>query len=130
MDRETIARDVNCKDNLTRIIVVDNKLDLKEGQIYNNMGNIDSWMGSHSTENFMPELDNEYMYVFQCSNVPCHEVDYENEEECEILDCEGCESEGECLVLPNVKMKIINIGSDEDLRELGYIPVSLELVDK
>src|SRR3712207_99694 len=128
MDRESIARKINCKDNLTRIIIVDNKLDLKEGQIYNNMGNVESWMGSNSTEDFKPELDDEYMYVFHCDNVPCHQVDYENEEECEILDCEGCESEGECLVLHSVKMKIIDIATDEDLKELGYIPVQLELV--
>ena len=130
LTREIIASDVNCVDNLARTIILDQKLNLKEGDIYDNRGKIESWSGSDCTMSFISEIEGKYEYVFLCDNVPCHKVDYDNYEECEVLGAVDCESEGEVLVLPSVKMRIAHVPTDEDYKEMGYYEVHLELVEE
>lgn len=122
------ANTINHKDNLVRTIVVNHKLDLKIGDLYDNQEKIESWSDSTCTENFHVEQEGIYEYSFFIKNVECHKVNYGDEEECEVLDSLDCENEGECLVLPNKKFKIIDVATDEDFKEMGYYEVNLEEV--
>ena len=125
MKRMEIANKVNYKGKATRTITVDSKLDLNVGDEYKFFKEVESWAGINCSENFIPELEGKITYVFICDDIEGHEVDYENEEECEVLDCEGCESEGEVLVKSNIEMKISFVSSDEDYKEMGYYEVEL-----
>ncbi|MBN1079231.1 hypothetical protein DVV88_16365 [Clostridium botulinum] len=63
-------------------------------------------------------------------NAKGHEVDYENEEECEILDAEGCENECEVLIHKDTQKFIITfVSTDEDFEEMGYYEVELEVAE-
>lgn len=126
MNKNEIAQQINCVDNITRTLTLDNKDYFKIGDIYTS-NKAESWSGSNCTESFHSELDNEYEYVLKCKSVSCHKVDYENKEECKILDCEGCENEGEVLVPANTKMKIVSISTYDDYNEMGYYEIQLIL---
>lgn len=127
MNRTEIAKIINFEGKIFRTINVDEKLDLIEGQFYDNRGKVESWCNEYGT--FNPETDREYQYFFRCDHpVEGHEVDYDNEEECEVLNAEGCEDECEVLILPSQKFVIKSISSDEDYKELGYYEVELEPV--
>lgn len=127
MDKKTIAKNINkVAKQLTRTIVTNHKLNLRVGEEYNNQDRIESWSDERCTMNFEPAIDGYYTYIFYAYDVPCHEVDYENEEECEILGAIDCEDEGECLVLPNVRFKIVDVANDLDFEEMGYYAVELE----
>lgn len=127
MTRESLAKEVNARHNIFRQIAVDSKIDLKEGDIYDNRGKIESWAISSPYADFNIENDNKIVYVFNCKNVPCHEVNYDNEEEVEVLN--ACDGEMEVLVLPSQKMRIVSVYSDEDYEEIGYYEVELEIVE-
>ena len=43
-------------------------------------------------------------------------------------DADGCESEGECLLPAETKLKITAVSSDEDFEEMGFYEVELEKV--
>jgi hypothetical protein len=47
-----------------------------------------------------------------------------------VLDAGGCESEGECLLPAETKLKIVSVSSDEDFEEMGFYEVDLEKVDE
>ena len=128
MNKNDIAQQINCTDNLTRIIMLDEKNFFEIGQIYDNKGKAESWAGKYSSMSFLSEVNEGYKYVLQCENVPCHVVDYDNEDECDVLGCEGCESEGEVLVTASTKMKVIDIGDDGDYEELGYYPITMQII--
>ena len=125
--KSEIAKQINFEGKIYRTINVDDKLNLKEGQIYDNRGRVESWCNEYGT--FNPEINGEYQYFFRC-DVPVkgHEVDYENEEECEVLCAVGCEDECEVLILPSQKFLIKSVTTDEDFEEMGYYEVELEPV--
>lgn len=125
MDRLSIANKINYKGKATRTITVDSKLDLNIGDEYKFFKEVESWAGINCSENFIPEIEGGITYVFTCDDIEGHEVDYEDEEECEVLDCENCESEGEVLVKNDIEMKISFVSSDEDFKEMGYYEVEL-----
>ena len=129
MTKNEIANKINCKADLTRIIVLNYKGAFKVGNVYDNRGKAESWMCSDSTEDFDPELENSVEYVLYVNNIDCHKVDYDNDEECDVLDANGCESEGECLLPAATKLKITAVSSDEDFEEMGFYEVELEKVD-
>ena len=129
MTKNDIANKINYKADLTRIIVLNYKGAFKVGNVYDNRGKAESWMCSDSTEDFWPELENSVEYVLYVNNIDCHKVDYDNDEECDVLDANGCESEGECLLPAETKLKIISVSSDEDFEEMGFYEVELEKVD-
>jgi hypothetical protein len=129
MTKNDIANKINYKADLTRIIVLNYKGAFKVGNVYDNRGKAESWMCSDSTEDFDPELENSVEYVLYVNNIDCHKVDYDNDEECDVLDANGCESEGECLLPAETKLKIISVSSDEDFEEMGFYEVELEKVD-
>ena len=126
MTKNEIANKINYKADLTRIIVLNYKGAFKVGNVYDNRGKAESWMCSDSTEDFDPELENSVEYVLYVNNIDCHKVDYDNDEECDVLDANGCESEGECLLPAETKLKIISVSSDEDFEEMGFYEVELE----
>lgn len=129
MTKNEIANKINYKADLARIIVLNYKGAFKAGDIYDNRGKAESWMGPDSTEDFDPELENSVEYVLRIDDIECHKVDYDNDEECDVLDADGCESEGECLLPAETKLKIISVSSDEDFEEMGFYEVELEKVN-
>lgn len=129
MNKEQIAKDINGIKDLARTIVTNYELDFAEGEIYDNQGKIESWVDRDaSTQSFMPETSGQIAYVLSCDQVPCHAVDYDNEDECYELGATDCESEAECLVLPSTKMRINYVSSEDDFKEMGYYVVEMELI--
>lgn len=126
--RLEIASEINYKGRVGRTIVSDNKLNFNVGDEYKFYHEVESWAGENCSVDFIPEIEGKYIYFFSCKNVEGHEVDYENEEECEVLDCEGCESEGEVLIKNNVKMIIKDVANDDDFEEMGYYEIELEVI--
>jgi len=129
MTKNEIANKINYKADLARIIMLNYKGAFEVGNIYDNRGKAESWMGPSSTEDFDPELENSVEYVLRIDDIECHKVDYDNDEECDVLDANDCESEGECLLSAETKLKIISVSSDEDFEEMGFYEVELEKVD-
>jgi len=128
MTKNEIANKINCKADLARIITLNYKGAFKAGDIYDNRGKAESWMGPDGTEDFDP-LEKSVEYVLYVDDIECHKVDYDNEEECDVLDAGGCESEGECLLPAETKLKIVSVSSDEDFEEMGFYEVELEKVN-
>ena len=128
MDRKSIANNINYKGNIGRTIVTDEKLTFKVGDEYKFYHEVESWSGENCTRDFIPEVDGKYVYFFFCKNGEGHEVDYDNEEECEILDAEGCNDEGEVLVKDTFRMKIVRVATDDDFKEMGYYGLDLERI--
>ena len=128
MTKNEIANKINCKADLARIITLNYKGAFEVGNIYDNRGKAESWMGPDGTEDFDP-LENSVEYVLYVDNIECHKVDYDNDEECDVLDAGGCESEGECLIPAETKLKIVSVSSDEDFEEMGFYEVELEKIN-
>lgn len=128
MTKNELANQINHTINIVRTISVNWELDIIEGQLYDNQGKAESWSDDSCTKSFENECSNQIKYVFYCSNVPCHKVDYTNKKECEILNADNCESEGEVLVPAETKMVITYVSSEEDYKEMGYYVVELELL--
>ena len=123
MTKLEIAANINFEGDVYRTILVDDKIDFKVGQIIDNVGM--SWCDQYGT--FFVESERKYKYFFRCEKpVKGHAVDYENEEECEVLGATGCENECEVLILPSQKFKIINVSSNADYEEMRYYDIELE----
>jgi hypothetical protein len=127
MTKLEIAQEINFKGDLFRTIKVDEKLNLVEGEIYNNQNRIESWCNQYGTYS-VPEFHGEYEYFFTVKDAQGHEVDYENEEECETLGAVDCEDECEVLVLPTQKFRIVKVL--EGFEDVGYCEVTLEVVNE
>lgn len=128
MNKNELAKQTNHKADLVRIITSTHKIDFVIGNIYDNRGVAESWSDDDSTMNFIPESPGEYVYVLMCDDVPCYKVDYDNKEVIDILDAEGCESEGEVLVSPETKMEVVRTATDDDNSEMGYYQITLKTV--
>ncbi|OOM17182.1 hypothetical protein CLSAB_19020 [Clostridium saccharobutylicum] len=126
MNKLEIAQEINFKGNLFRTIRVSEKFNLKVGEIYNNQNRIESWCTQYGSYS-VPQFHGEYEYFFRIKNAEGHEVDYENEEECEALGAVDCEDECEVLVLPTQKFKIVSIS--EGFEDVGYCEVELEVAE-
>jgi hypothetical protein len=127
MTKNEIANQTNAKiKNIHRQISTNYKLELKEDDIII-VEKAESWSNDGY---FNIETEREYEYCFICINeCPVHVVDYENEEECEVLSCEDCEAEKEVLVAKNTKFRIISISTDEDYKEMGYYNIDVEYIN-
>ena len=125
--RLEIAKEINYKGKALRTIRVNEKLDIKVGDEYKFYKEVESWQGENSYYNFEPLADG-LEYTFEIEEIEGHEGDYENEEECEVLGAEDCESEGEVLITNDKRMRIKYISTDEDYKEIGYYSVELELI--
>ena len=110
---------------IARQIKTGYKVEYEIGQILT-AENAESWTDGGE---FTVENDNQYEYCFYCVNeCPVHVVDYENEEECEILGATDCESEKEVLVAAGTKFRIISVSTDEDYEEMGYYSIDVEYI--
>ena len=127
MTKNEIANKINATLNLCRVITSSDDRLFTEGEMYDNRGVAESWMGPDSKE-FYEENDFGYEYALYVKNCPCHVVNYDNEDECEELDACDCDDEGECLVPAETKMRIVSVSTDEDYKEMGYYSVELEIV--
>ena len=127
MTKNEIADQTNAKiKKIFRQISTNYKLELKEDDIIV-LEKAESWSDNGE---FTVETEREYEYCFVCLNeCPVHVVDYENEEECEILGATDCESEKEVLVAKNTKFRIISISTDEDYEEIGYYHIDVEYLN-
>jgi len=129
--KSKLAQQINHTADIARTIKLNYELDLVEGELYDNRGKAESWTDrDKGTRSFIPETEGTIDYVFYCDNVPCHLVDYNNEEDVQVLGAEGCESEGEVLVAATTKMRIISGPQEVDFEEMGYYTVYLELVEE
>lgn len=124
MTKNEIAnKTTGIEEEITRVIGSNYELEFKEDEIYDNLGNAESWTvgGEFTIEN-----DYEYIYLLKATNVPVHHVDYTNEEELETLGAEDCEGEKEVLVAADTKLRITWEPQDIDFEEMGYFVVELE----
>lgn len=127
LTKETIANQTNANiKQIFRQISTNYKLELKEDEIIV-LEKAESWSDNGE---FTVETEREYEYCFVCLNeCPVHVVDYENEEETEILGATDCESEKEVLVAKGTKFRIISVSTDEDYEEMGYYSVEVEYLN-
>jgi len=116
MTKKDIANKINYEDTITRFISVPNKLNICVGDIFDNKDKCSSWQRSDRYKDFIPETNYKYKYKLECIGVPCHKVDYEDREECRILNCLNTDAECEVLVLDTAKMKIKSIEEIEENR--------------
>lgn len=127
--KEQIANDINATEDISRTIVLSaREADaFVEGMIYDNRGQAESWTVDgeyNSADDFRNTNTVDVNLV--CENVPCHLVDYEDEEECSVLGCYGCEAEDEAIVAASTKMIVDDVA---DYREEGqnFIVVYLKV---
>ena len=127
MTKNKIAKKTNGKlKGIARQINVNYELGLREDDIII-LEKAESWTNGGE---FTVENDKEYEYVFYCVNeCPVHVVDYENEEECDILGATDCEAEKEVLVAAGTKFRIISVSTDEDYEEMGYYSIDVECMN-
>lgn len=127
LTKETIANQTNAKiKQIFRQISTNYKLELKKDEIII-LEKAESWSDNGE---FTVETGREYEYCFVCLNeCPVHVVDYENEEETEILGATDCESEKEVLVAKGTKFRIISVSTDEDYEEMGYYNIDVEYLN-
>jgi len=131
MNKNELAQQINCEADLARTIRTNYELEFVEDEIYDNQNKVESWTDrENSQKSFIPENDGSYVYVLYCDNVPCHKVDYNNTEECDILGATDCESEAECLVSANTRMRITYVSTEDDFKEMGYYTVEMELINE
>lgn len=127
LTKETIANQTNANiKNIHRQISTNYKLELKEDDIII-LEKAESWSNDGY---FNVETEREYEYCFVCLNeCPVHVVDYENEEETEMLGATDCEAEKEVLVAAGTKFRIISVSTDEDYEEMGYYSIDVEYMN-
>lgn len=127
LTKETIANQTNARlKGIARQINTNYELSLKEDDIII-LEKAESWTDGGE---FTVENEKEYEYLFYCVNeCPVHIVDYENEEETEILGSTDCESEKEVLVAKGTKFRIVSVSTDEDYEEMGYHSINVEYMN-
>ena len=125
--RLEIAKEINYRGSAIRTISVGSKLDIKVGDEYKFYKEVESWQGDNSYSSFEP-LEDGIEYAFEIDEIEGHEVNYEDEEECEVLGAIDCMDEGEVLITSDKRMRIKYISTDEDYKEMGYYSVELELI--
>ena len=126
MTKESLANQVNATlKGIGRTIALNYLEDYKVGDTIT-VEKAESWTNGGT---FTVETGRKYEYFFICENeVNVHEVDYDNEEECEILDCQDCWDEKEVLVPAGTRFKIIEVMSDEAFGELGYKEIRVKRI--
>ena len=124
MTKNQIALDKNFNTyRISRQIQVDEKLEYQVGDIIT-LDDATSWTDGGE---FKVETPGEFTYVFWINNdVNVHQVDYENEEECEILGCEDCYEEQEVLIEAGRQLRITKIIESDE--EVPYTTIETELI--
>lgn len=130
MNKNEIANQKNLKiKGVSRQIMTDQLIDFEEDQIIE-VEKAESWTDGGE---FKVETEREITYIFFIDNeIEVHQVDYDNEEECEILDCQDCYKEKEVLVAAGTKLRVKSFGDESELDTRsggqGYIEVHLEVI--
>ena len=124
MTKNEIALDKNFNTyRISRQIQVDEELVYQVGDIIT-LDDATSWTDGGE---FKVETPGEFTYVFWINNdVNVHQVDYENEEECEILGCEDCHEEQEVLIEAGRQLRITKIIESDE--EVPYTTIETELI--
>lgn len=125
MNKETIAREINhIAPKAIRTIRV-HSVDYTEGQVFTTK-KAESW-DIGSMQDFQSEdAGRGFELVYICKNLPVHAVDYDNEEEVEILDAVEAECEG--LVPAGTTFEVLAVSTDDDFEEMGYYEVELKFI--
>ena len=124
MTKNQIALDKNFITNrISRQIQVDEKLEYQVGDIIT-LDDATSWTDGGE---FKVETPKEFIFIFWINNsVDIHKVDYENEQECEILGCEDCYEEQEVLIEAGRQLRITKIIESDE--EVPYTTIETELI--
>lgn len=151
--RNLIANIKNIKADLGRVIRVDEELNIKVGDIWNNLNQATSWTNrDKENESFKTENDGEIEYILQFENgeIEGYEVQYlqfdelvdngmdedeaeelaEDEIYLELMDLLGSDAEmkleAEVLVPAETKFEIVEINDGRE--DVGYIEIILKEV--
>jgi hypothetical protein len=127
MNKETLSNNINfLADEIVRTIGVD-RIEYKEGDIITT-NKATSWEYDSGSSFNIENTNYNYEVTFICNNVHCHKVDYDNEKEVNILN--AVKGEGEVLVPAGTKFEITFVSSKEDIKEMGYCEVELEIIEE
>ncbi|MBC1851203.1 hypothetical protein [Listeria seeligeri] len=128
IDRNEIAKDINAKiSGLGRNINTNWELGFEKGQVIT-LEKQESWSdgGEFTVCNDCP-----VEYFFQIENeVPCHVVDYDNEDEVIALGAEDCEDEKEVLLPAGTKLEVVYGEDASDNEEMGYYTVIFRYIEE
>ncbi|EEO3824307.1 hypothetical protein G5986_002690 [Listeria monocytogenes] len=128
IDRNEIAKDINAKiSGLGRNIRTNWELGFEEGQVIT-LEKQESWTdgGDFTVCNDCP-----VEYNFEIENeVPCHVVDYDNENEVKVLGAEDCEDEKEVLLPAGTKLEVVYGEREDDNEEMGFYTVIFRYVEE
>ncbi|EAF1771076.1 hypothetical protein ACQWQC_000503 [Listeria monocytogenes] len=128
IDRNEIAKDINTKiGGLGRSIQTNWELGFEEGQVIT-LEKQESWTngGAFTVCNDCP-----VEYYFEIENeVPCHVVDYNNENEVITLGAEDCEDEKEVLLPAGTKLEVVYGEREDDNEEMGFYTVIFKYVEE
>ncbi|WP_271006585.1 hypothetical protein [Listeria seeligeri] len=128
IDRNEIAKDINAKiARLGRNINTNWELGFEEGQVIT-LEKQESWSdcGEFTVCNDFP-----VKYYFEIENeVPCHVVDYDNENEVIALGAEDCEDEKEVLLPAGTKLEVVYGEREDDNEEMGFYTVIFKYVEE
>lgn len=122
--KEKYATEINgTAKGLGRAISLNYELDFEEGQVIT-LQKAESWSdgGKFTIGNDFPI---EYQFVIE-NEIPCHFVNYEDEEEINVLGAEDCEDEAEVLLPAGAKLVVTGVPKEVDLEEMGYYTVTFE----
>ena len=110
MNREEYSKNINWNGTATREIQIN---DLPEYEVGEKINPGLCWTDGGE---FTVETSGEFSVIFQIiENVDGHEVNYENEQECEDLGCEDCSREKEILI--NKEFEIVDFDAyDEEVK--------------
>lgn len=119
MERKDYAKQINWNGTASRMINLNYLPEYAVGQILN--------PGLCWTDGgeFKVETRGEYVVIFEITEpVDGHAVDYENEEECYDLGCEGCEYEKEIII--DRDFEVVKFWEYDE--EVGYAKVFLKAI--
>ncbi|EJN8575594.1 hypothetical protein NR074_004691, partial [Salmonella enterica subsp. enterica serovar Anatum] len=112
---------------LGRSIQTNWELGFEEGQVIT-LEKQESWTngGAFTVCNDCP-----VEYYFEIENeVPCHVVDYNNENEVIALGAEDCEDEKEVLLPAGTKLEVVYGEREDDNEEMGFYTVIFKYVEE
>lgn len=128
IDRNEIAKDINTKiAGLGRSIQTNWELGFEEGQVIT-LEKQESWTdgGAFTVCNDCP-----VEYYFEIENeVPCHVVDYNNENEVIALGAKDCEDEKEVLLPAGTKLEVVYGEDASDNEEMGFYTVIFKYLEE
>ncbi|MBC6301524.1 hypothetical protein [Listeria booriae] len=128
LTREMVAKDINGSiSGLGRQLNLNWEMGYEDNQIIT-LENEESW-----SDGGMFTVCNDFPVSYQLfieNEVPCHIVDYTNEDELKAIGAEECEDERECLIPAGTKLRVLQGEQAIDLQEMGYYTIHLEYIEE